>query len=78
VADEQFGLPHARDPRVIILIGSAKSLSASCGRVLHELNCSLHRVEIVPYDVVGRRAIAILDAVQMNLATVADAVPAAD
>lgn len=75
VAEEQFGLPNARDPRVIILIGTAKTLGASCGRVLHELNCSLHRVEIVPYDVVGKRAKAVLDVVEQHLGTVAETAP---
>jgi hypothetical protein len=75
VAEEQFGLPHARDPRVIVLIGRAQGLSPICGRVLHELNCSLHRVEIVPYDVVGKRATAVLDVVEQNLATVAKTAP---
>jgi hypothetical protein len=75
VADEQFGLPHARDPRIIILIGSAKRLSHNSGRILHELNCSLHRVEIVPYDVVGHRAAAVLDVVEHNLASVAKTAP---
>ncbi len=75
VAEEQFGLSNVRDPRVVILIGTAKTLAPSCGRVLHELNCSLHRVEIVPYDIVGQRAEAVLDAVERHLATVADTAP---
>jgi hypothetical protein len=76
VAEEQFGLSHARDPRVIVLIGTAKGLSPSGGRVLHELNCSLHRVEVVPYDVVGQRANGVLDVVERNLASVAATAPA--
>lgn len=67
VADEWFGLPHSRDPRVIVVIGKADSMSADCGRVLRELNRSLHRVEIVPYDILGKRANAVLDNVDRYL-----------
>jgi hypothetical protein len=35
--------------------------------VLTELNKSLHRVEVVPYDVLGMRASAILDNVERYL-----------
>jgi hypothetical protein len=75
VSDEAFGLAHARDPRIMILIGRAHGLSQARGRVLHELNCSLHRLEIVPYDIVGHRALAVLEVVQKNLAFVAETAP---
>jgi hypothetical protein len=56
-----YGLSHTRDPRLIIVIGRADPLPEHSKRVLTELNKSLHRVEIVPYDVLARRATAALD-----------------
>jgi hypothetical protein len=67
VAEECFGLEHSRDPRVIIVIGKAEGLSDHRGRVLRELNRSLHRMEIVPYDILGKRANAVLDNVDRYL-----------
>jgi hypothetical protein len=61
--DRQYGLPQSRDPIVVIVIGRSEVLPPHKANVLRELNKSLHRVEVVPYDVLGRRATAILDAV---------------
>jgi hypothetical protein len=66
-AEEFYGLPHTRDPRLIIVIGKAESLPEHRQRVLLELNKSLHRVEIVPYDVLAKRATAVLDNVELYL-----------
>lgn len=66
-AKELYGLPHSRDPRLIIVIGKADSLPEHRQRVLLELNKSLHRVEIVPYDVLAKRATAVLDNVERYL-----------
>jgi len=66
-AQEFYGLPHTRDPRLIIVIGKADSLPEHRQRVLRELNKSLHRVEIVPYDVLAKRAEAVLDNVELYL-----------
>jgi hypothetical protein len=67
--DRQYGLPQSRDPTVVIVIGRSKTLPSHKANVLRELNKSLHRVEVVPYDVLGRRATAILDAVDQNWVT---------
>jgi hypothetical protein len=75
IADEWFGLPHSRDPRVIIVIGKADPMSDDRGRVLHELNRSLHRVEIVPYDILGKRASAVLDNVDRYLIAAGEEAP---
>ena len=56
-----FGLSNTRDPMITILIGRASELDEQQNRLLHELNCSLHNVEIVPFDVVAQRARAVLD-----------------
>jgi hypothetical protein len=67
VAHEIYGLRHARDPRLIIVIGKADSLPEHRRRVLYELNKSLHRVEVVPYDVLAKRAEAVLTNVELHL-----------
>jgi hypothetical protein len=68
ITHEQFyGLRNTRDPRITILIGRASGLTDQEERILHELNCSLHRVEVVPFDVLARRAHAVLDNVKRYL-----------
>lgn len=64
---EMYGLQNTRDPQITILIGRASGLTEQHGRVLHELNRSLHHVEIVPFDVLARRAHAVLDNVKRYL-----------
>jgi hypothetical protein len=54
--EELYGLPHTREPLITILIGRAAKLGEHQERLLREFNRSLHRVEIVPFDVLGRRA----------------------
>lgn len=66
-AEELYGLPHTRDPRLIIVIGKAQALPQHRQRVLSELNKSLHRVEIVPYDVLANRAAVVLANVERYL-----------
>jgi hypothetical protein len=65
--EEMYGLRNTRDPRITILIGRASELTDQEERILHELNCSLHRVEVVPFDVLARRARAVLDNVARYL-----------
>jgi hypothetical protein len=67
--EDLFGLPHTRDPRLIIVIGRGDSLPDHSKLVLTELNKSLHRVEVVPYDVLARRANAVLNNVEKYLLT---------
>jgi hypothetical protein len=62
-----YGLPNVRDPRVIIVIGQVGNLPDHRSRVLREVNLSLHRVEIVPCDVLAVRAQTILDNVERHL-----------
>jgi hypothetical protein len=71
-AEEFYGLPQARDSQLIIVLGRADALSDDRRRVLVELNNSLHRIEIVPYDVVSKRARAMLDNVERHLSVRAD------
>jgi hypothetical protein len=71
-AEELFGLPHTRDPRLIIVVGRADSLPPDRRRVLVELNKSLHRIEVVPYDVLAHRATAVLDNVESYFTAMLD------
>lgn len=73
--DRQYGLPQSRDPTVVIVIGRSEALPSHKADVLRALNKSLHRVEVVPYDVLGRRAAAILDAVDRNWITQSEISP---
>jgi hypothetical protein len=66
------GLSLSRDPFLIIVIGRADQLPQHSKRVLGELNKSLHRVEVVPYDVLARRADAVLTNVEAYLLTDGD------
>lgn len=72
-AERLYGLPHTRDPRAIIVIGRGEQLPEHRCNVLRELNRSLHRVEIVPYDVLARRAEAVLDNVERYVLAAAQA-----
>jgi hypothetical protein len=65
--EDIVGLQGTRDPRLMIVIGNTARLGEHSKRVLTELNKSLHRVEVVPYDVLGMRASAILDNVERYL-----------
>lgn len=52
----RYGLAKTHYPRLIIVIGQASTLSEDQAAVLRSLNLSLHRVEIIPYDVLAGRA----------------------
>jgi hypothetical protein len=65
--EEQYGLHQTKDPRAMIVIGRASQLTDFKTGILRELNKSLHRVEIVPYDLIGQRASVILDNVERYL-----------
>jgi hypothetical protein len=65
--ERNFGLRDTRDPRLVVVIGLANSLPEHRLRVLRELNKSLHRVEVVPYDALGDRASRILANVEKYL-----------
>jgi len=62
-----IGLELSRDPRLVIVIGRRDRLGEHQQRVLGELNKSLHRVEVVPYDVLLDRARALLGNVEKHL-----------
>lgn len=77
-AEEFYGLPHTRDPRLIVVIGKAEALPEHRQRLVGEFNKSLHRVEIVPYDVLTKRAEAVLKNVERYLFAAAEDTAAAE
>ncbi len=64
------GLLLSRDPRLIIVIGMADLLPEHSQRILTVLNKSLHRVQVVPYDVLAKRVDAVLNNIDKYLLTV--------
>jgi Shedu protein SduA, C-terminal len=65
--EDLLGLRLSRDPRLVIVIGRSDQMDEHSRRVLRELNKSLHRVEVVPYDVLLQRSRALLDNVEKYL-----------
>lgn len=59
-AEELHGIPNPREPRLLIVLGRLASLETHQRHVLQELNRSLHRVEVIPYDLIATRAEATL------------------
>ena len=71
---ELYGIKRTRDPRVTIVIGLASALpNETAKRILIQLNMTLHRMEVVPYDILSDRARLQLS----HLATFAEAPGAA-
>lgn len=55
--NELFDLRRARNPRVMIIIGLKSLLpTKEAGIILDQLNLTLHRMEVIPYDMLARRA----------------------
>ncbi|MCK4791043.1 MAG: DUF4263 domain-containing protein, partial [Desulfobacteraceae bacterium] len=71
---ELYGLTRTRHPRLIILIGRASDLSDTSRHLLTQLNISLHRVEIVPYDILGSRIEGLVKNVEDYLSGTGDSV----
>jgi hypothetical protein len=59
-AEEFHGIPNAREPRLLIVLGRQSALADHERPVLLELNRSLHRAEVLPYDVIAQRAEATI------------------
>jgi hypothetical protein len=60
----QYGLADTRQPKVLILLGRTETLSESSKEILRQLNLSLHRVEVIPYDILGLRTSGLLTNVE--------------
>lgn len=65
--NEQYGLQDTRQPRIIILLGRSTELTSNGHKILRELNVSLHRVEVIPYDLLGRRMTGLLENIEALL-----------
>lgn len=65
--NEQYGLADSRQPRILILIGRSTDLGNPSREILRQLNLSLHRVEVIPYDLLGRRTKGLLDNIEALL-----------
>lgn len=64
----QYGLTDSRQPRILILIGRSTDLSDSSREILRQLNLTLHRVEVIPFDLLGRRTEVLLNNIEALLA----------
>lgn len=53
---KQYGLNIAHDPCCFIVIGTSQQMNPHERELLDDLNESLHRVEIVPFDLLGERS----------------------
>ena len=54
---DDYGIKRTRDPRVTIVIGLASALpNETAKKILIQLNMTLHRMEVVPYDILSERA----------------------
>lgn len=54
---DQYDLHRVRIPRVTIVIGLRSSLpTPEAATILDQLNLTLHRMEVMPYDMLARRA----------------------
>jgi len=54
--DEDYGIRNTRHPRTTIIVGREHRLSLTRKRILRQLNRSLHRTDVMPYDVLAQRA----------------------
>jgi hypothetical protein len=65
---KQYGLADSRQPRILILLGRSTDLSDPSREILRQLNLTLHRVEVIPYDLLGRRTEGLLNNIEALLA----------
>ncbi len=65
--EEWYDLSHSRAPKILVVIGRLNNLDQRGKEILDQLNRSLHRVEIIPYDVLRRRAESQLDNLERYL-----------
>jgi hypothetical protein len=66
-AEEFHGIRNAREPRLLIVLGRQSDLADHERLVLLELNRSLHRAAVLPYDVIAQRAEATLANIAAHL-----------
>lgn len=54
--EEEFQIKKAGSPKVIVVVGMKSKLTDHSVKILEEFNRSLHGVEIIPFDLVAKRA----------------------
>lgn len=59
--EEQRFIKNTRDPKIVIVIGQEKDMQGHQKKILDEIRRSLHRVEIIPFDLVAARAQIIVN-----------------
>lgn len=64
----QYGLNDTRQARIMIVLGRSTDLSPNAKEILRQLNLSLHRVEVIPYDLLGERTEGWLRSIEHLLA----------
>ncbi|MBI1756184.1 MAG: DUF4263 domain-containing protein [Fimbriimonas ginsengisoli] len=67
VLEEEYGLKSTRNPRIFIIIGKTTILTEKAKLIMTELNLTLHRVEIIPFDLLGNRAKTIIRNLELCL-----------
>lgn len=60
-ADELYGIKNARDPWLFVVLGRSENMQPDEVVVLQELNKTLHRALVIPYNLLAQRAHAVLD-----------------
>lgn len=69
IMSELYGLERTRLPRLLIVLGRTTDLSSYALGLLRSLNLSLHRVEVVPFDILADRARTIVRNIEGVLGT---------
>jgi hypothetical protein len=54
--EEEHGVKNSGSPRLIVVVGLKEKMPQHSALILDELNRSLHGVEIIPYDLIAKRA----------------------
>ncbi|MDQ6641713.1 MAG: DUF4263 domain-containing protein, partial [Actinomycetota bacterium] len=72
VSETVYGIPNARYPRLIIVLGRTEDLDPHKKDVLRELNRTMHRAHIVGYDALAQQARKTLANIMEFLAAPSD------
>ena len=64
-----YGIRQSREPRAMIVMGRVADLSDMERTIFRQLNQSLHRIEVVPFDLLADRADAQIASMEVLLQT---------
>jgi len=65
--EQEHGIKNSRDPWLFIVVGRLDALDTRKRLALAELNRSLHRVQIIPFDALSRRIEVLLSRLEGHL-----------